>query len=220
MDKTLIFSISLLSLIAVFMLSLDWTTYLRLEKTVAALQTLQKQKEKTLSNPLETLQKQGDPTELKLLNPNNICFTITNLCTQANLLLEKIQFEKPHTKTQDKFEISLALLSNYKNFTALIASLAELPWGLDWKALHISPSKNEDYPLKIKLKLSINAYYSPQTSSKPHALPSGKNNETAPYSPFTSSRHVGKITTDNQTIELIIFGQKQNILRLRKPVLN
>ena len=197
----------------------DWATCVRLEKTIGSLQTLQRQKEKNLSTPLGTFKKQPDEIEPTLLNPTHASFTLTNVCETSNLWLEKIQLAKPHAKAQDKFEISLELQGDYKNFTTLITSLTQLPWVIDWKTLRAIEGKNLNYPLKIKIKLNINRYYLDQRPSKP-AFQTKPQNEKIIYSPFSISRHAGQIMTNNQTTDLIIRDPTQTILRARKPMLN
>lgn len=200
MDKTLIFFTSLFALISTIILISDGFTYFHLEKTMDQLQILQKQKEKSLLNATE---KQSLLEAPKLLDSNSALFNLANLCKNSKLAVEKMQSLKTHSKTPDEFEIVLITQGSYKNLMQFIELLHRLPWDIHWKTLKISQQNDQDDQLDIKMKFAISVYYFINSSpQKPNLV--NQNHQTIPLSPFTISRHVGKI---NNT-ELIMLGRK------------
>lgn len=200
MDKILIFFTGLFCFILSIILISDGLTYFHLEKTIVQLQNLQKQIEKNL---LPSTEKESPLTTPTLLHSNEVSFHLANLCHNANLPLEKLQLLKPKSKTPDEFELALTLQGTYKNFMVLVDSVQKLPWNIHWKILKISQQKDQNDDLDIKIKLAISVYYFIQPSSQKNVF-TNQHQQTIPLSPFTISRHVGKI---NNT-ELITVGRK------------
>jgi hypothetical protein len=218
MDKIIPYLMGLLSLTITIILISDWISLSHLEKTHEALQQTQKQTENILSSRLVKIQKENSIAAPLLINESEATYKLIAICDSFSIFIKKIALKKALTKTAESFEISLELLGEYRNFIDLIVKLMELPWNTTVKTLHIAKEKNPDYPLKIKLDLNISHHCLPQ--AKQHSLIQTEHKELATLSPFSISRHAGNIVINLKSTELIEIGEAQNVLLLRKPVLD
>lgn len=218
MDKIILYLIGLLSLAITLILMSDWVSFYHLTKKHQALQQTQKQKENSLSRRLIKTQKENPVVAPLLINESEATYQLIAICDSFSIFIKKVVLKKALSKTNESFEISLELLCEYRNLIDLIVKLIELRWNTTVKTLHITKEKNSPYPLKIKLDLNISRHGLSQ--AKPHSLIQTKQKDLTTFSPFSMIRHAGNVVINLKSTELIEIGEKQNVLLLRKPVLD
>lgn len=211
-----------ISIISLLILGSDFLSLTQIKNEEKTLEKIQMEKEKMLTNKIKTSSQQAQIKQFVLLDRSVACFTLVNFCETTHVLLTKIQIEKAKKKTtQNTFEISLELMSDYYALISLMNELNKLPWKIDLKSLSMVQKKFkktkrlEQYPLEIKLKLTIPNYYLPTkditTDHFTHKISCGN-------SPFLMKRCVGKLTDHGQTFDIISLGTTHRLEKMTNPL--
>jgi|GEM_PF-6460769 len=210
--------ISIISLIALLVLGLDFTSLSNAKENEHALQQVLLKKESMLAQKIGASSQQTKLNQLAFLNPTEAVFVLAEFCENCHLLLTKIQLAKPTTKiTHDTFEISLNLVGDYCDFMMFFNQLIEFSWNIDWQIVQISLNAakvgnkiqsdkqgNILYPLEIRLKLAI-AHQYVITKKLPRLIQKCRGT----ISPFVIRRYIGRLIEDNKTTDLIAVKKNQ-----------